>query len=129
LKAYREERAEAPVATICQEQQRYYRAELNWPATIVSGGEVLEVRLLNISVGGAAVAIPTLLPPGGVVKLLFTLPDKTTSAEIPGRIAWSNTDGEHGIQFGDLAPQVRTTLERWLHARMKEEGWHTECAS
>ncbi|MGH9569788.1 MAG: sigma 54-interacting transcriptional regulator, partial [Candidatus Angelobacter sp.] len=96
LKAYREEQAEAPVATICQEQQRYYRAELNWPATIVSGSEILEVRLLNISVGGAAVAIPTLLPPGGVVKLLFTLPDKTTSAEIPGRIAWSNTDGEHG---------------------------------
>ncbi len=40
-----------------------------------------------------------------------------------GRVTWTNKDGQHGIQFSELAASLRTTLQRWLWAEMKNDGW------
>jgi hypothetical protein len=63
------------------------------------------------------------------VKIRLQLPESDRQTELSGSVAWSNYDGDHGIQFRDLQPQDRTLLEQWLHAEMKKEGWHTECVS
>ena len=129
LKAYREGRAEDSLGTLCIEQQRYYRAKIKAPVTLTHDEGLLEGTLINLSIGGAAVFIPAALKFGSLVKLCFRLPDSNGPSELQGRIAWSNNDGDHGIQFSDMRPQVRTTLQHWLHAQMKNEGWHTECAN
>jgi hypothetical protein len=40
-----------------------------------------------------------------------------------GRVAWINKDGQHGIEFADMPASLRTSLQRWLWAEMKKDGW------
>lgn len=127
LKVYREGHAEAPVGSMCVEQQRYYRVEMNAPVTLMCEGEMLEGTLTNISIGGAAVSLPSSLQHGGTVKLCFTLPETAIRVEIHGRVAWANNEGEHGIQFSEIPNSIRGGLQEWLHDRMKKDGWHAEC--
>ena len=127
LKSYREGQVEAPVGSMCVEQQRYYRVEIDTPVTLLSDGEMFEGTLTNISIGGAAVSMPSSLSHGGTVKLRFTLPGTGILAEIYGRVAWANHEGEHGIQFNEIPAGIRGGLHEWLHERMKKDGWHAEC--
>ena len=127
LKSYREGQVEAPVGSMCVEQQRYYRVEIDTPVTLLSDGEMFEGTLTNISIGGAAVSMPSSLSHGGTVKLRFTLPGTGILAEIYGRVAWANHEGEHGIQFNEIPASIRGGLHEWLHERMKKDGWHAEC--
>jgi predicted DNA-binding protein (UPF0251 family) len=127
LKSYREAQAGAPVGSMCVEQQRYYRVELDSPVVLVCDGESFQGTLSNISIGGAAVSLSASLPHSGTVKLRFTLPDSDLGIEITGRVAWANNEGEHGIQFDGIPANVRGGLQEWLHERMKKDGWHAEC--
>lgn len=127
LKLYREGRTETAVGTLCLEQQRYYRAKLRTPITLIHENGRADGILLNLSLGGAAVSTETVLKFGSAVKIRLQLPESEQHAELCGSVAWSNYDGDHGIQFRDLQPQDRALLERWLHEEMKKEGWHTEC--
>jgi hypothetical protein len=42
---------------------------------------------------------------------------------MPGRIAWANKEGHHGIQFNELPVDIQTNLQRWFQAEMKKDGW------
>jgi len=129
LKSYREGPTEASVGTLCLEQQRYYRAKLRTPVTVIHENGTAQGTLLNLSLGGAAISTDALLKFGSVVKLRLQLPEREHETEFCGSVAWSNHDGDHGIQFRELPQEDRTMLEHWLHADMKKEGWHTECVS
>jgi len=118
LKNYRED--ECAVGTLKVEQQRYYRADVDAPVTLRHGRESSNATLINISRGGAAVVLDKVLRFGTVVTIHFTVPGCRNAAEFPGRVAWSNRAGEHGIQFGDLPAGARRDLERWLQSRMHE---------
>jgi predicted DNA-binding protein (UPF0251 family) len=127
LKSYREGQVEAPVGSMCVEQQRYYRVQIDAPVTLMCDGDLYEGKLTNISIGGAAVSLPASLQHGGAVKLCFTLPETAIRAEIHGRVAWANHEGEHGIQFSEIPANIRGGMQEWLHDRMKKDGWHAEC--
>jgi len=81
---------------------------------------------LNISLGGAAISIHKLLGQGSLVTMSLSIPESDAKAEITGRIAWANKEGHHGIQFGDLSPEVHAHLQRWFQAEMKKDGWDEE---
>ncbi len=117
LKSYREN--EGAVGTLSAEQQRYYRADVDAPVTVRHGNESSNATLINISSGGAALFLGKPVRFGTQVTIHFTIPRSRGEAVFPGRVAWSNRAGEHGIQFGELPADVRTDLERWLHSRMK----------
>ena len=127
LKVYREGRTEAGVGTLCLEQQRYYRAKLRTRIGLVHENGLAEGTLLNLSLGGAAISTETALKFGSTVKIRLQLPESERQTELCGTVAWSNYEGDHGIQFRDLQTQDREFLEHWLHEEMKKEGWHTEC--
>jgi two-component system response regulator AtoC len=122
LKAYRESPMEGPAGSVRLEQQRYYRAQLNVPATMKHADERFPATLLNISLGGAAVATEKPLRFGISLSLAFSIPETEIKAEITGRVAWSNKEGQHGIQFGELPPAMRASLQRWLVNEMKKEA-------
>jgi transcriptional regulator with PAS, ATPase and Fis domain len=121
LKAYRENDSAAGLDSAAAEQERYYRAQMQLPVKLTYGGEVLEATLLNISVGGAAIAIEQPLSFGMPASISLALPDAGIEADLGGRIAWSNSDGEHGIQFSDIPESIRSSLARWLNSQMKKE--------
>jgi transcriptional regulator with AAA-type ATPase domain len=126
LKVYRETGAESPAGALSDGQQRYYRAQLNLPITMRCGSELLHATLQNLSLGGAAITSENVLKFGTLVALCLSIPEIDIETEVLGRVAWSNRDGEHGIKFTELPPALRTTLQRWLFARMKKEGWDVE---
>jgi two-component system, NtrC family, response regulator AtoC len=126
LKTYRETESETAVGSLCVEQQRYYRKQTSSPIQLKHADEWLDATLLNISLGGAAVSIHKMLSQGAPVTLRFTIPETDVQAELQGRIAWANTEGHHGIQFGDVPSEIRTHLQRWFQSEMKKDGWRDE---
>ncbi|HEY6248811.1 MAG TPA: sigma 54-interacting transcriptional regulator [Candidatus Angelobacter sp.] len=121
LKTYREDEAENHNEALHAEQERYYRAQLCIPVKVKCAGEHLDATLLNISVGGAAVAIEKPLSFGLPASIIFCIPDGDKETELCGRIAWSNSEGQHGIQFSDLSTEVRGDLRHWLVSQRKKE--------
>lgn len=128
LKAYRENESEVVVGALDQEQQRYYRKQTSMPIRMRAGDEWIETLLMNISLGGAAVSIHKILTQGMPVALSFTVPETDTTIEIPGRIAWANSEGHHGIQFDGVPSAIHTDLQRWFQQEMKKDGWRDELA-
>ena len=130
LKAYREETGAGPAevlpGTLSAEQKRYFRATVNETATLLYQREEHRVKLINVSLGGAAVLMHLQLKPGSQVYLRFHLPGTDHILQIESVVAWADTDGQHGIQFHHMDPNFHTHLERWLLARMEAEGWQTQ---
>ena len=126
LKSYREAENETVVGTLCAEQQRYYRKQTSSPVQLSHAGEVMDAMLLNISLGGAAVSIHKKLTRGAPVTLRLNIPETDFHAELQGRVAWANQEGHHGIQFGEVATEIHTHLQRWFQSEMKKDGWRDE---
>jgi transcriptional regulator with PAS, ATPase and Fis domain len=120
LKSYRQ-RYSGAGAERSTEQERY-RTDLEAPVTIKHGGQRIEATLRNISVGGAAFALNQALTCGAPVTIFFTFPETGAKVEFTGRVAWSNREGEHGVQFVEMPAAVRANLQRWLQSRMEADA-------
>jgi uncharacterized protein (TIGR02266 family) len=123
LKTYRESGEEAPAGTLSLSQQRYYRANLELPVRVTHSGDEFAGTLLNLSLGGAGLKTDRPLKSGSPISLRFTMPGARAETEIAGRVTWTNKEGQHGVQFGDMPAPQRTTLQRWLRSEMKKDGW------
>jgi transcriptional regulator with GAF, ATPase, and Fis domain len=125
LKVYREAGLDDSSGSLSLNQQRYYRAQLELPIKMKYAGEQFDAVLLNISAGGAGTKTEMPLKSGFPVALVFPIPGSNTedSVELPGRVTWTNKSGQYGIQFGEIPPSVRTSLQRWLRVEMKKDGW------
>jgi uncharacterized protein (TIGR02266 family) len=123
LKAYRAAGLDAPSGSIGLLQQRYYRARVEVPVRMKCANEQFDAIILNLSLGGAGIKTDKTLRYGTPVSLSFSIPGADKETEMTGRVAWINKDGQHGIQFSDLSAPLRTTLQRWLWAEMKKDGW------
>lgn len=128
LKIYRESSEMPASGSLHVEQQHYYRAHLSTPVQMKYADEEFPATLLNISMGGAAVATEKALKCGVRISLSFLIPETSIEAELTGRITWSNREGHHGIQFGEIPASIRTTLQRWLLSQMKKDGWALDLA-
>ncbi|MGE5322190.1 MAG: sigma 54-interacting transcriptional regulator [Actinomycetota bacterium] len=123
LKSYRQEAEQVPAGTLSLSQQRYYRADVELPVMLKYASEQFEGVLLNLSLGGAGVRTDRALKFGAPVSLYFAIPGTNSAADILGRVAWTQKEGNHGIQFADVPSALRATLQRWLQSEMKKDGW------
>jgi two-component system, response regulator FlrC len=123
LKIYRTTGLDAPAGAIGPSQQRYYRARLEIPVRMKCANEHFDGVLTNLSLGGVGIKTSKILPHGAPVSMCFSIPGSSKETEMIGRVAWTNKDGQHGIQFSGLSAAIRTTLQRWLYAEMKKDGW------
>jgi len=128
LKTYRQDDLENPAGTLSVSQQRYYRAQVELPIKIKYAGEHFEGALVNVSAGGAGIKTEKPLKSGAPVAMIFAVPGTDGDAEFPGRVTWTNK-GQYGVQFSDLPPSLRTSLQRWLRVEMKKDGWDLEAGS
>jgi transcriptional regulator with PAS, ATPase and Fis domain len=125
LKLYRASGMDTPAGAGVH-SQRFYRARLELPVRVKCADEQFEGVLTNLSLGGAGIKTVTLLRHGTPISLCFSIPGANKETEILGRVAWTNKDGQYGIQFSGLSASLRNTLQRWLHAEMKKDGWASE---
>src|SRR5579871_1375607 len=124
LKMYREGGA----ATLSRGQQQFYRAHVQLAVRIKYANEEFRGTLLNVSLGGAGIKSDRMLTSGAAVSIHLAFPGQK-EAEITGRVAWSNKEGQYGIQFADVPAGLRLGLERWLRTEMKKDGWDIEQGS
>jgi len=123
LKAYRSSQEDGHGGSLGLQQQRYYRARTEIPVRMKCANELHQGILLNLSLGGAGVKTEKTLRFGAPVSLCFSIPGAAKETEMIGRVAWINKDGQHGIEFADMPASLRTSLQRWLWAEMKKDGW------
>jgi hypothetical protein len=128
LKTYRETGLEDASGSLSLNQQRYYRAQLELPIRMKYAGEQFDAVLLNISAGGAGTKTEKPLKSGAPASLVFPIPGSNSEepVELPGRVTWTNKNGQYGIQFGEISASLRTSLQRWLRAQMKKDGWDVD---
>lgn len=126
LKVYRANGMDTPAGALGPYNQRFYRARLEIPVRLKCADEHFEGVLTNLSLGGAGIKTAKILHHGALVSLCFFIPESSKETEITGRVAWTNKDGQHGIQFSGLSIPMRNALQRWLHAEMKKDGWTSE---
>jgi len=67
----------------------------------VSGGETLEGRARDISVGGVFIESEAPVAFGSEVTIVVRLPNTKAESRLPGVIRWFNPGG-FGVQFGLL---------------------------
>ena len=102
-----------------REQRRYFRHPVEIPATLGSGeGQKLEATITNISEGGMAIFFRGKFP-SGRVSANFKLPGVATPLEPKVQLAWMDDSGRAGLQFFDVAKDMRDQLDQWLTEQCK----------
>lgn len=89
------------------------RHAVDLPCTLHDGGE-REIRLVNLSVGGAGIAHQR-MPMGHRLKLAFRVPSSEHAIEIGAVVRWS-TDVEVGVQFDGLRPKDVWALTKYFES-------------
>jgi hypothetical protein len=117
-----------PLGVLNREQQQYFRASFEVPITITTAqGTQIEARGINISAGGICVSgIENPLQCAGMLMLRFPMPETGMIVETKGRVAWADVDKKAGLRFIDFPSDHQFTLDRWLSARLQEEGWQVQ---
>jgi hypothetical protein len=73
------------------------------------------VRLADLSVDGAFVDARTVLPPGAITRVRFTLLDEEVSAKV--EVRYSMPGMGMGIRFLDLSPAALAVIERFVSSQ------------
>jgi uncharacterized protein (TIGR02266 family) len=98
-----------------QDRRRSTREDLKIPVDYSAVDAFFSEFTTNVNEGGMFIATETPSPLGTEVALEFRLPGLENPVNVAGRVAWVS-DGKAdspvgmGIEFHDLIPEVRTTV-------------------
>ncbi len=103
------------------------RLRVGLPIEYQSLGRWQESATFNLSSWGVFIRTPAPFEPGENVVLRFRLPVNEQPVRAMGRVVWTNKDERKwggagmGIQFLDLSPGDRNTIERYLAQLVAEQ--------
>jgi PAS domain S-box-containing protein len=113
------------LGTISLEQQKFFRARIQIPATLKNQrGEEVSVQGVNLSTGG--MGLDGLKEPmrfTGLLDISFQLPETETIFRAKARIVWMGDEGRVGLRFTVIDPVLFEQLQHWTNKKMKDEGW------
>lgn len=111
----------AAVALIKRDRRRSYRVPVQVPVQLKAGdGPVTEGILLDLSCDGLDVLMPQAMTPAAAVRVHFGLPSSEIAADLRGEVIWANPNGETGVRFLQLAPELHRALQEWLADNKRE---------
>jgi len=103
---------------ILNERLRYYREDLDLPAWVVrDSGQKMRARVVNISKGGTKIVSRQPLAFSEAIQLKFSLPKVRASIQAAGQVAWADSQGNAGIRFLQIEPQLQKRLQLWVEQR------------
>jgi len=106
----------AATALLKRERRRTFRVPVQLPVTLNwEGSSEVEGIVLDLSEDGLDVLSAQPLEAMQEVWFCFALPD-STQIEASGHVAWANSNGQSGIQFGQLPAEQHGILRAWLNA-------------
>jgi hypothetical protein len=107
---------------INSDQQRYFRVAVSIPADLqLESGPSMSCEINNVSIGGVALAGPTILKKGAVAHLRFGL-NGTTTIDTSAQVVWVERK-RAGLRFISLGATARRDLGQWLLKKAQAEGW------
>jgi c-di-GMP-binding flagellar brake protein YcgR len=108
---------QAATALLKRERRATVRVSVQAPVQLsVAGEEPMEGILLDLSQDGMDVLAAQALQPAALVGLRFSVPDGSLEVDAHGEVAWANANGQCGVRFLDLPPDVADRLRAWLVA-------------
>jgi DNA-binding response OmpR family regulator len=113
----------AAAALLNRERRRAVRVPVQGPVDIRLPDErKADGILLDLSEAGMDVLTSEAQIPGALLRFQFQLPDGTLEIEGHGQVAWSNPNGQTGVQFIDLSEETSAQLKNWLKAAASNGG-------
>jgi len=98
------------------------RLKLNLTATLtINETEDIPVRILDISLGGAAISVQRPLPTAKTLRLSFVLAGEqhiTTTAEL----VWKDVRGNVGIEFVNAGDEFSESMAYWMKTHSPARG-------
>jgi CheY-like chemotaxis protein/c-di-GMP-binding flagellar brake protein YcgR len=111
----------AATSLLKRERRSAIRVPVQAPVQLsIAGSEPLEGILLDLSQDGMDVLAAQPLEATSLVGLRFTLPDGSLEIDAHGEVAWANPNGQSGVHFLDVPPDVSEKLKAWLLANAPE---------
>ncbi len=94
---------------------RYHRAGLEAPVILIGCHQKrAEGQLINLSQGGLQVRIEDGFDASEASRVSFELPGTKCGVKAEVEVAWSDKQGNVGIRFVNMAPEMQSTLRLWL---------------
>jgi CheY-like chemotaxis protein len=94
---------------------RYHRHALAIPVELSLARErTFSAEIMNLSQGGLRIRAPREIAPSGSLKVRFKLPGVRAVIKATGELAWTDANGNAGIRFLDLPPNLQRGLQLWL---------------
>jgi DNA-binding response OmpR family regulator len=94
---------------------RYHRVGLEAPVTFTGRRQKkISAQLTNLSLGGLQVRLEDRTSAAELMSASFDLPGTKSPLKADVEVAWSDGNGNIGIRFVKIAPQMHQTLRVWL---------------
>jgi CheY-like chemotaxis protein len=94
---------------------RYHRAGLDVPVTLTGPNQKRAAgQLINLSQGGLQVRVGDGFDASEASRVAFELPGTKCGVKAQVEVAWSDKQGNVGIHFVKIAPEMKNTLRLWL---------------
>ena len=113
----------AVAALLNRERRRAFRVPVQAPVEItLPDTRKLDGILLDLSETGMDVLTAEPQVAGSLLAFQFQLPDGSLKIEAHGQVAWANPNGQTGVHFLDVSPDVSAELKKWLQAAAVNAG-------
>jgi CheY-like chemotaxis protein len=94
---------------------RYHRAGLEAPVILIGRQQKrAEGQLINLSQGGLQVRVDHGFDPSEASRVSFELPGTKCGLKAEVEVAWSDKQGNVGIRFVNMTPELKHMLRLWL---------------
>jgi ActR/RegA family two-component response regulator len=111
----------AAYGLVVRERRRYFRCPIAVPAFVKAlQPEEFLCETVNISEGGVAINIRTMLDPTLSTAVRFSLPDRSGQLFSKTRVCWRGHEGLVGLEFQSLASPQKSELQEWLARKLDE---------
>lgn len=101
------------VITLSAEKRQHERTPAVLPVSFELGGERIEARSRDISLGGMFITTERQIPYGTQLKVSVALPHLPEPAALDCTVRWSDPDGL-GVQFGTLRGRETWAINQLL---------------
>jgi len=100
-----------------RQQRASTRVRVDITASLsVNNGESFAVKILDISGGGAALALQRPLSSAKTLQLSFALPGEQTRVTTAAELVWKDVKGNLGVEFVNSDPTFNRLVASWLKA-------------
>ena len=107
----------AAAALLSRERRKAFRVPVQAPVEItLPDTRKLDGILLDLSETGMDVLTAEAQVAGALLAFHFKLPDGAVEVEGHGQVAWANPNGQAGVHFLDVSPEVSVALKKWVQA-------------